>query len=351
MKKHKAIILFSGGLDSILATKLLQEQGIKLLGICFKSYFFDAKQAKQSAKIINLPLKVIDFSKQHLKIVKNPKYGYGRAFNPCIDCHTLMLKIVKKKFAKQIENNDIIFVANGDVLNQRPMSQNKQALKIIEKNSGLKEYLLRPLSAKLLEPTIAEQKKFVDRKKLLDIQGKSRNRQIALAKKYKIKQYPSPSGGCILTDKEFSNRLKQLFEIYPEFGYNDIRLLKLGRHFLLKKQNIKIIVGRNEKENKKIKKLAISGDTLIEMKNYTGPTTLIRSYNKNGMIEVKPQSSKLEMRKRSFLKEERSDGERCDLEEHFKELPYETIEKAKKLTQFYSVKARNKTNIKWSTPL
>lgn len=310
MKKYKAIILFSGGLDSILAVKVLQEQGIKLLGICFKSYFFDAKQAKQSAKIINLPLKVIDFSKQHLEIVKNPKYGHGKAINPCIDCHLLMLKIAKQKFAKQFENSDISFIATGDVLNQRPMSQNKQALEIIEKNSGLKGNLLRPLSAKLLEPTIAEQKKYINRKKLLSIQGKSRKEQIVLAKKYKIKQYPSPSGGCILTDKEFAKRLKQLFEIYPEFGYNDIELLKLGRHFLLKKQKIKIIVGRNEKENKKIGKLVITNDTLIEMKNYTGPITLIRSYGKSGITQL-------------------------------------VLKKAKKLTQFYSVKARNKKDIKF----
>ncbi|MEA3295945.1 MAG: tRNA 4-thiouridine(8) synthase ThiI [Patescibacteria group bacterium] len=310
MKKYKAVILFSGGLDSILAVKILQEQKIELLGICFKSYFFDAKQAKKFAEMINLPLKVVDFSKQHLEIVKNPKYGYGKAINPCIDCHTLMLKIAKKKFAKQIENNDIIFVANGDVLNQRPMSQNKQALEIIEKNSGLKGYLLRPLSAKLLNPTIAEQKKYIDRKKLLDIQGKSRTRQSALIKKYKIKQYPSPSGGCILTDKEFAKRMRSLFEIYPEFGYNDIRLLKLGRHFWEKKQKIKIIIGRNEKENKQIKKLAIADDILVEMKNYTGPITLIRNYRKSRITQS-------------------------------------TLKQAKKLTQFYSTKARNKKDVKF----
>jgi len=317
-KKPKTLLLFSGGLDSILAAKILMEQNIKVKGITFKSYFFDAEQAKISAKEIGLPIKIIDFSQEHLAIVKKPKYGYGKGANPCIDCHILMLKKAKE-FARK---HGFDFVSTGEVLSERPMSQNKKSLKLIEEESSLKGYLLRPLSAKLLEPSIPERLRWVDRTRLLDISGKTRKRQIELAKEYKIKTYPSPGGGCLLTDLEFSKRLKELLKIYPQFQENDIQLLKVGRHFWERFQNkqkikqrkasqakwTKIIVGRNEKENKKIKRLSQRGDILIEMRNYPGPLSLIRGYPK-GKISKK------------------------------------ILEKTKKLTQYYSPKARNKKDV------
>jgi len=346
-KKIKAIILFSGGLDSILADKILEEQKmnylapkgrgipsgkffrqmyprrraarylcseIKLLGITFKSYFFNEEQAKKAAKQIKLPLKVIDFSKEHLNIVKNPKYGYGKTMNPCIDCHILMLRTTKRIMKKE----KFDFVITGDVLGERPMSQNKQALKLIEKESSLAGYLLRPLSAKLLNQTIPEKLGWVKRESLLDISGRSRKRQIALAEKYKIREYPTPAGGCLLTDLEFSKRLKELLKIFPKCAGNDIELLKLGRHFCSAfygpkgegGRGAKIIIGRNEEENKKIKKLKKKKDILIEMKNYVGPLTLIRSYGKG-------------------------------------KIPEKLIEKAKNLTQYYSTKARYKKDVEF----
>jgi len=274
MKKTKALVLLSGGLDSILAVKILEAQGVKIKGLGFKSYFFNEKLAKKAAKELNIPIKIIDLSKEHLNLVKKPKYGYGKGMNPCIDCHILMLKKAKNIMLK--EKFDL--VATGEVLGERPMSQNLKSLKLIEKKSGLKGYLLRPLSAKLLEPTIPEKKGLIERKKLLDISGRSRKRQLKLAKKFKIKSYPSPAGGCLLTDLEFSKKLKDLFEKYPRCQGNDIELLKLGRHFWQDK--VKIIVGRNEEENKKIRKLAKRADVLIEMENYPGPLTLVRSYSK-----------------------------------------------------------------------
>ena len=307
MRKIKALLLFSGGLDSILATKVLMEQGIKVKGITFKSYFFDAEQAKKAAKKIKLPLKVIDFSREHLKIVKNPKHGYGKAINPCIDCHILMLKTAKEIMKKE----KLSFVATGEVLGERPMSQNKRALGLIEKESGLKGYLLRPLSARLLETTIPEKMGLVDREKLLDIFGRSRKRQIALARKYKIKNYPAPAGGCLLCDIEFSKRLRELLKIYPRCNGSDIELLKLGRHFWFNKT--KIVVGRNEEENKKIKKLKKKRDILIEMKNYPGPLTLVRDYNASMLRSIEQ----------------------------------DILEKAKKLTQYYSTKARRKKNVEF----
>jgi len=279
MKKAKALVLLSGGLDSILAAKILKNQGIKVTALSFKSYFFNTVAAEKAAKNLKIPLKIIDFSKEHLEMVKNSKYGYGKTINPCIDCHILMLK--KAKGIMKKEKFDL--VATGEVVGERSMSQSLPALKLIEKESSLKGYLLRPLSAKLLEETVPEKKGLISRERLLNISGRSRNKQIALAKKWKIKWYPTPAGGCLLTDLEFGKRLKELFARYPKCDGNDIKLLKLGRHFWVAK--VKIIVGRNEKENKKIEKLAKRGDILIEMKNYPGPLTFIRNYSKKKIIQ------------------------------------------------------------------
>ena len=282
--KTGALFLFSGGLDSILAVKLLQEQGIKVAGLNFVSYFFNSDLAKKAAKNLNIKLKIIDFSDEHLAMVKNPQYGYGKAINPCIDCHILMLKKAKEVR----EQFSVNLVATGEVLGERPMSQNKQALELITKQSGLKGYLLRPLSAQLLKPTIPEKKGLVDRNKLLDISGRSRKRQIALAKKWGIKEYPTPAGGCLLTDLQFGQRLKELFKQWPDCQGNDVQLLKLGRHFWIKDN--KIIVGRNQAENKEIKQLAQKGDMLIEPKDFPGPTILIRGrpkLSKESLIKAK----------------------------------------------------------------
>ena len=302
----KCLFLFSGGLDSILGVKILRlQKNIKIVGVNFKSVFFSEKIAKEMAKKIKLPLKIIDISEKLIEIVKKPKYGYGKGMNPCLDCRILMLKEAKKILKKE----KFDFVASGEVLGERPMTQNKFALKLVEEKSSLKGILLRPLSAKLLEETILEKKGLIKRELLLDLQGRSRKRQILLAQKFKLKKYPTPSGGCLLTDLNFSKRLKELLENFPKAKKNDIELLKLGRHFWQKK--IKIIVGRNEKENQLLKKLAQKGDVLIEMENYPGPTTLIRSYEKRKKVSKK------------------------------------ALEEGKRLTQNYSSKAKDKKDIKF----
>ena len=216
-----------------------------------------------------------------------------------------MLKTAKK--VMEMEKFD--FVATGEVLGERPMSQNKRALQLIEKESSLAGYLLRPLSARLLKATIPEKNGQIVRGELLNIFGRSRKKQIALAKKYRIKDYPTPGGGCLLTDLEFSKRLNDLFKICPKCNGNDIALLKLGRHF--KKDNVKIVVGRNEEENKKINELAQKKDLLTEMKDYSGPLTLVRAYPKGKVSEP-------------------------------------ILKKAKKLTQYYSTKSRDKKDIEFS---
>jgi len=279
MKKIKALLLFSGGLDSILAAKILMEQGIDVLGLTLKSYFFDAEQAKKSAQVIGLSLKIVDFSKEHLKVVKNPQYGYGKAVNPCIDCHLLMLKKARSIMIKQ----GFDFIATGEVLGERPMSQNQRAMELIERESGLEGYLLRPLSAKLLEQTIPEKKGWVDREKLSAIKGRSRKKQIALAKKYHIKDYPNPAGGCLLCEKNFGEKLKELLKINTETGGSDMELLKIGRHFW--HNHAKVIVGRNHEENLLLKKMFEKGDVLIEPDNFMGASALIRNYNA-GKIEI-----------------------------------------------------------------
>ena len=302
----KCLFLFSGGLDSILGVKILRlQKNIKIVGVNFKSVFFSEKIAKEMAKKIKLPLKIIDISEKLIEIVKKPKYGYGKGMNPCLDCRILMLKEAKKILKKE----KFDFVASGEVLGERPMTQNKFALKLVEEKSSLKGILLRPLSAKLLEETLLEKKGLIKRELLLDLQGRSRKRQILLAQKFKLKEYPTPSGGCLLTDLNFSKRLKELLENFPKAKKNDIELLKLGRHFWQKK--IKIIVGRNEKENQLLKKLAQKGDVLIEMENYPGPTTLIRSYEKRKKVSKK------------------------------------ALEEGKRLTQNYSSKAKDKKDIKF----
>jgi len=286
-KMRKAILLLSGGVDSILAGKILENQGIKIIPVFFKSYFFDEKNAQKVAENLGWKLEVIDFSKDHLKVVKKPKFGYGSSVNPCIDCHILMLKKAKQLMKKLKAD----FVATGEVLGERPMSQNKKALELIEKESSLKGYLLRPLSAKLLKETIPEKKGKVDREKLLDIQGRSRKRQIELAKKFKIKWYPQPSGGCILTDLEFGKKLRKLLEKYPEFDGNDVETLKLGRHFW--EGNVKIIIGRNHEENLKLEKIKRKGDFIVKMENYPGPTALIRPYQGKVSNEILEKAKEL----------------------------------------------------------
>jgi tRNA U34 2-thiouridine synthase MnmA/TrmU len=302
--KVKGLVLLSGGLDSILAAKLLSEQKIKITGLVFVSCFFNSASAKKAAKKLGIKLRVVDFSKKHFEMVKNPKYGYGKNMNPCIDCHTLMLKCAKEIMTKE----GFDFIATGEVLGERPMSQNKQSLKLIEKNSGLIGYLLRPLSAKLLEPTNVEISGLVDREKLLAISGRSRKQQLTLAKKWKIDWFPTPSGGCLLTESQYSDKLKELIKHCPSPELDDIELLKTGRHFW--NGNVKIIVGRDYKDNLVLKKAKRDSDTILEIKEVTSPTTLVRSYK--GKITNR------------------------------------AIEKAKELTKHYSPKAKNRTKISFS---
>lgn len=279
-KKYKCLSLMSGGLDSMLAAKILKEAGIEVTPLCFKSFFFSSKAAEKAAKQIGLKLKVVDFSKEHLKIIKSPKHGRGSGFNPCIDCHLLMIKTAGKIMRK--EGYD--FVATGEVLGQRPMSQNINSLNLIEKESGLKGLIIRPLSVKVLPKTIPEKLGMIKRDSFYDISGRGRGRQIELAKKFKIEEYPSPAGGCILTDPNYSKKLFELFRKVPRFDGSDAQLITLGRVFWEK--DLLVIVARDEKECKELAKVRKRGDVVLEPQNYSGPTVLVRKYKKSPQEEM-----------------------------------------------------------------
>jgi len=227
---------------------------------------------------LTLPLKIIKLGKDYIEVIKKPKYGYGSALNPCIDCRIFMLKKAKQMMKKEKAD----FVVTGEVLNERPMSQTKNNLILIEKESGLQGKILRPLSAKLLQETEAEKKGFVDRNKLLSINGRQRKIQMSFAKKFKI-SYPTPAGGCLLCEKLFGKKLKDLFKNKKKIESRDIELLKLGRHFHYKKN--RIIVGRNEKENKKL--MVLAKDNLIfEVKNWPSPITILKGKPNKKAIEI-----------------------------------------------------------------
>lgn len=270
--KAKALSLFSGGLDSILAVKIIQEQGIEVIAFSFTTPFFSAQKAIVAARSIDLPLIIDDITGEHLAMLRAPRYGYGRNMNPCIDCHALMLKKAGEKMVEL--GADFIFT--GEVLGQRPMSQTKQSLHIVAKNSGFEPFIVRPLSAKLLPITMAEEKGLVDRARLLDIQGRGRKRQMALAYRYGITKYSNPAGGCLLTDPTFSKRLRDLFAHTAQTAVRDIELLKYGRHFRISEAT-KIIVGRNRKDNEMLLRFYAPTDIVITIRDYPGPVTLIPS--------------------------------------------------------------------------
>jgi hypothetical protein len=266
----KAVALFSGGLDSILAVKLIQEQNVDVAGLTFTTPFFSAYKALTAARYIGLNLHIMDITDEHLEMLKAPRYGYGRNLNPCIDCHTLMLK----KAGEKMHEWGASFIFTGEVLGQRPMSQTRQSLHIVAKNSGYGPYILRPLSAKRLSATLPEELGNVDRDGLLNIQGRGRKRQLELAAHYGITDYGNPSGGCLLTDPAFSNRLRDLLHHTNMPLRKELELLKVGRHFRLSPK-IKVIVGRNKRDNSEILNLAEDVDAVLNLQAYPGPTTLV----------------------------------------------------------------------------
>jgi len=254
----------------MLAADLIRAQGVEVLALFFETPFFKSVKAKKSARSMGLPFRVMDITGRHLEVVRDPRHGYGGNMNPCIDCHALMFRIA----GEILEEEGAGFVFTGEVLGQRPMSQNRRSLELVAADSGLNGLLLRPLSAKLLRPTVPEEKEWVRREELLDLQGRSRKPQMEMARQRGIKDYPSPAGGCLLTEKGFSRRLKDLLSSRTHVETEELELLRMGRHFRLAPQT-KLVVGRNRKENEAIASLKGKDDIILRSVSVPGPTVLV----------------------------------------------------------------------------
>jgi len=266
----RALGLMSGGLDSSLAALTLKRQGVEVTGVAFVTPFFGAGRARKAAEQIGMPLLVRDISDIHLEMVKNPRYGYGRNLNPCIDCHAMMFRLAGEIMVS--EGFDFLF--SGEVLGQRPMSQNLTALKTVAKHSGVPDKILRPLSARLLPITAMEEAGLVDREQLLDIQGRSRRRQQELAEAWGFTDYPSSGGGCLLTEKSFTGRLRDLLTHNPQATPTDVELLKCGRYFRVS-ESATLALGRNQSDNERLKSFARDEDILLRAENFSGPLGVV----------------------------------------------------------------------------
>lgn len=263
----KALGLCSGGLDSILACLVLRRAGVEVAAVSFASPFFGADKAVAAAEAHVIPLTVLEVGPEHLEsVVKHPRYGYGSNMNPCIDCHAYMFR----KAAALAREQGCDFLFSGEVLGQRPMSQNRQALGTVAKHSGVGALILRPLSAQLLPPTAMEEAGLVDRSKLLGLSGRSRKPQMALAVELGVQDYPAPAGGCLLTEPGFSRRLKDLLAHDPAAGVEAVELLKYGRHLRLSPA-AKLALGRNQAENRELERLAPAGSLKLHALDAPGP--------------------------------------------------------------------------------
>ena len=280
-EKKKVVALLSGGLDSQLAVRMMQEQGFDVSAVAIKTPFCDFDcgrgcgfEIRERADDLNVNLKTVYLGDEYIEMLKNPKYGIGAGFNPCIDCRSMMFDAAKK----HMDEIGAEFIISGEVLGQRPMSQHGPALRTIEKESGLVGKIVRPLSAALLPPTDPEKEGLIKRENLGMIKGRTRKNQLQMAKQYGIENPPNAGGGCLLTDPAFGIKAKDLFEHTETPTINDIDLLKIGRHFRLDEET-KFVVGRNKDENEMIKAIALPGDILLEAKDHVGPISIIRGKN------------------------------------------------------------------------
>ena len=266
----KALGLTSGGLDSLLALALVRSLGVEVEAFTFVSPFLRAEAARRGVAQLGLDLRVVDFTDEQIEVVKNPRYGRGANMNPCLDCHTLMVRL-----AERIRKEEgFHFIFTGEVLGQRPMSQTRRGLDLVAHASGVEERLLRPLSAQRLTPTLPEREGWIDREKLLGLTGRGRKPQMALAGELGLTDYPTPAGGCPLTEPQFSHRLKRLLERHPAAGPREMELLRLGRHFELGGRVV-LILGRKKAENERLASLIGPDDTGLQAVGPPGPLGLI----------------------------------------------------------------------------
>lgn len=267
----RALGLCSGGLDSILSGLVLRNQGLQVEWISFETPFFTADKARAAARQTGIPLHIQDITDDYLEMLQNPRAGFGKQMNPCMDCHALMFN----KAGHHMQARGFDFLFSGEVLGQRPMSQNRNSLHYVAKHSGFADFILRPLSAKRLPPTPMEENGKVDREQLLDFSGRSRKPQMALAAEWGVSDYPSPAGGCLLTDPGFAKRLKDMFHHGDELQTDALHLLKYGRHLRLG-GTTKIVVGRTKQDNESISRhISAQRDTVLKVEGYPGPIVVI----------------------------------------------------------------------------
>ncbi|ABB33614.1 Queuosine synthesis-like protein [Geobacter metallireducens RCH3] len=287
--KRKALALLSGGLDSTLAVKVMLEQGIEVEALNFTSPFCTCtgknagckSEAIRVAEEFGIPIKVMHKGVDYLEVVRKPKHGYGKGMNPCIDCRIFLLRKAKE----YLEESGADFVITGEVLGQRPMSQRRHTLDIIERESGLAGRLLRPLSAKHFEPTLPEQEGWVDREKLLAIQGRSRKEQMQLAEELDVKNYPCPAGGCLLTEVSFVSKVRDVFDHSDQLNLRDFRLLKVARHFRVGPRT-KVLIGRNEAENELLSHNIQPGEATLRWLDGSSPLGVLMGVVDDALLET-----------------------------------------------------------------
>jgi tRNA-uridine 2-sulfurtransferase len=279
MERAKAIALFSGGLDSTLAILQMMKYGVDVEAITFLTHFGCDATDKSScgsdpypaAEKFGFKVKLAHLGQRFFDIVRNPRFGHGKNMNPCIDCRLIMIDEARQ----YMEMVGADFIITGEVLGQRPMSQRRYSLDLVARECGLKGKLVRPLSGRLLPPTIPEKEGKIKREWLLDIEGRSRRRQMELASEFGLTDYPNPAGGCLLTDANYSARLRDLLKFDSDPEFNDLNLLRVGRHFRIGPK-AKLVVGRDEPENKVIESLMLPSDYIFEAVDYESPIALLR---------------------------------------------------------------------------
>ena len=290
--KRKAIALLSGGLDSTLAVKMMLDLGIEVEALNFTSPFCTCtgknsgckSEAVRVAQEYNIPIKVMHKGLDYLEIVRNPVHGYGKGLNPCVDCRIYLLKKAKEYMCESGAD----FVFTGEVLGQRPMSQRRDTLRVIERESGLEGLLLRPLSAQHFEPTVPEKEGWVNREKLLAIEGRSRTVQMQMADDLDVKNYPCPAGGCLLTELSFVPRIRDIFDHSDELNLRDFRLLKTGRHFRIG-ENSKAIIGRNETDNDLLETARQPGEAALTWLDGNTPLGIIIGTQGDSLNDLAPE--------------------------------------------------------------